>query len=293
MQSFDIEQLRTFIAIAQTGSFTRAAGHVHKTQSAVSVQIKRLEEITGKPLIQRVGKKNLLTLDGERLLDYARKIVDLNMEAMSALTQPSLSGHVRIGTPVYAEGYFPGIYARFAKTYPNVEIEISTRASQRLVSDVDSGALDLAIVTHSSSGQRGEVIRREQLYWLCATNCTLHKSAVVPLALYQSVSSLRQVATDAMEKAGKRYRVAYSSQSHDALFAAVRTGLAVGFMPGCSLHGEFRVLGERQGFPLLPEFDIALLQGANANEPHITAMARHMREALSNLKSVISAANRV
>src|SRR5215470_4332628 len=121
----DIEQLRSFIAIVETGSFTRAAEIVHKTQSAVSMQMKRLEERLDRPIFARDGRASKLTEDGERLLDYARRIIKLNIEVLAAFSKAELSGRVRLGVPDdYADRYLPEIMARFSRVYPAVELTV-------------------------------------------------------------------------------------------------------------------------------------------------------------------------
>ena len=121
----DVDHLRSFIAIAETGSFTRAAELVHKTQSAVSMQMKRLEERVGRPIFVRDGRASRLTDDGERLLDYARRIVKLNVEALAAFSDGELRGRVRLGVPDdYADRFLPEIMARFSRAYPGVELTV-------------------------------------------------------------------------------------------------------------------------------------------------------------------------
>ena len=121
----DIDQLRTFIAIAETGSFTKAAEVVNKTQSAVSMQMKRLEERIERPIFARDGRASKLTEDGQRLLDYARRIVKLNIETLAAFSDAELSGRVRLGVPDdYADRYLPEIMARFSRAYPGVELTV-------------------------------------------------------------------------------------------------------------------------------------------------------------------------
>src|SRR5688572_21418625 len=162
----DIDQLRTFVAIAETGSFTRAAEVVHKTQSAVSMQMKRLEERIGRPIFERDGRVSKLTDEGERLLDYARRIVKLNAEAMSSIASASLSGRVRLGVPDdYADRYLPEIMARFSRSHPGVELTVQCLPSYELIKLIDNGDLDLAIVTSVNAMRPAEVFRRERLLW--------------------------------------------------------------------------------------------------------------------------------
>src|SRR5499427_3662285 len=151
----DSDQLKTFIAIVETGSFTRAAEVVHKTQSAVSMQMKRLEERLGRAIFARDGRASKLTEDGERLLDYARRIVKLNVEALAAFSDAELSGRVRLGVPDdYADRYLPEIMARFSRAYPGVELTVSCQTSIELMELIDDNHLDLAIVTDCGAGSR-------------------------------------------------------------------------------------------------------------------------------------------
>ena len=151
----DVDQLRTFIAIVETGSFTKAADVVHKTQSAVSMQMKRLEERLDRPIFARDGRASKLTEDGERLLDYARRIVKLNVEALAAFDDAELTGRVRLGLPDdYADRYLPEIMARFSRAYPGVELTVMCEPSVELVERIDANELDLAIVTDCGTPPR-------------------------------------------------------------------------------------------------------------------------------------------
>ena len=148
----DVDQLRTFIAIAETGSFTKAAEVVNKTQSAVSMQMKRLEERLERPIFARDGRASKLTEDGQRLLDYARRIVKLNVETLAAFSDAELSGRVRLGVPDdYADRYLPEIMARFSRVYPGVELTVICEPSVDLLERIDANEIDIAIVTNCES----------------------------------------------------------------------------------------------------------------------------------------------
>jgi len=167
MNTFDSDHLKTFTAIAETGSFSGAATRVHKTQSAVSMQMKRLEESVGRSLFIKQGRRNRLTREGDRLLDYATRLVQLNEEAMRAFSAPSLSGLVRLGTPDdYAERFLPPILARFTRSHPGVELEVLCAPSLQLTQNITDNELDLAIITQCDSDPVGQVIRSEQLLWV-------------------------------------------------------------------------------------------------------------------------------
>ena len=171
----DIDQLRTFIAISETGSFTKAAEVVNKTQSAVSMQMKRLEERLERPIFARDGRASKLTEDGARLLDYARRIVKLNIETIAAFSDAELSGRVRLGVPDdYADRYLPEIMARFSRVYPAVELTVICEPSSDLLERIDANEIDLAIVTNCESKRASETFRRERLLWVTSSRHSTH-----------------------------------------------------------------------------------------------------------------------
>src|SRR5262252_10404632 len=199
----DIDQLRTLIAIAETGSFTRAADVVHKTQSAVSMQMKRLEERLGRPVFARDGRASKLTEDGERLLDYARRIVKLNVEALSAFSDAELTGRVRLGVPDdYADRYLPEIMARFSRAYPGVELTVTCEPTTELFERIAANALDLAIVTNCDGRRPVEVFRRERLLWISSNRHSTHLEERLPLALGRPSCVWRQSAIERLESIG-------------------------------------------------------------------------------------------
>ncbi|MDA7947313.1 MAG: LysR substrate-binding domain-containing protein [Hyphomicrobiaceae bacterium] len=280
----DADQLRTLVAIADTGSFTRAAEDVNKTQAAVSMQMRRLEDIVGRKLFSKNGRQNQLTGDGEHLLEYARRIITLNNEAMTVLCEPELAGHVRIGTPDdYAERFLPGIFARFARTHPLVEVEILCQGSHVLLELVNRGDLDLAIATHSDCGAHGEVIRREKLCWVGSPRHRLEHREILPIATGEVTCSWRYAATKALDEINRPYRVLYSSPSATAIVAAVMSGLAVTVLPESAVRSGMRRLGDDEGYPELPYCDIALLRSAGGASSSVDALATHVEESLSNL----------
>ena len=176
----DVDQLRAFIAIAETGSFTKAAEVVNKTQSAVSMQMKRLEERLDRPIFARDGRASKLTEDGQRLLDYARRIVKLNVETIAAFSDAELSGRVRLGVPDdYADRYLPEIMARFSRAYPGVELTVICEPSVDLLERIDANEIDLAIVTNCETKRASETFRRERLLWVTSNrHSDSHRSAV-------------------------------------------------------------------------------------------------------------------
>jgi DNA-binding transcriptional LysR family regulator len=286
----DVDQLRTFIAIAETGSFTRAAEVVHKTQSAVSMQMKRLEERIERPIFARDGRASKLTEDGQRLLDYARRIVNLNMETIAAFSDAALSGRVRLGVPDdYADRYLPEIMARFSRGYPAVELTVICEPSVDLLERIDANEIDLAIVTNCESKRAAETFRRERLLWVTSNRHAIHTEERVPLALGRPTCSWRRSAIERMESVGRPFRVLYSSSNAGAVAAAVLAGLAVSVLPESGLRPGMRVLTAGDGFPELPGCRIGLVRNSHESSALADALAEHIVSSLDNLSEAQAA----
>jgi DNA-binding transcriptional LysR family regulator len=287
----DIDQLRTFLAIVETGSFTRAAEIVHKTQSAVSMQMKRLEERLEHPIFVRDGRASKLTEEGERLLDYARRIVKLNVEALAAFSDAALTGRVRLGVPDdYADRYLPEIMARFSRAYPGVELSVICEPSIELMGRIEANELDLAIVTDCESTRPVESFRRERLLWVTSNRHTTHREEPLPLALGRPTCKWRELAIEALELIGRPYRVLYSSGNAGAVAAAVLAGLAVSVFPESGLRPGMRVLGASDGFPELPSCRIGLLRNPHQQSALTDVLSGHIISSLDNLSAASDAA---
>jgi DNA-binding transcriptional LysR family regulator len=287
----DVDQLRTFIAIAETGSFTRAADVVHKTQSAVSMQMKRLEERLARPIFARDGRTSKLTEDGERLLDYARRIVKLNVEALNAFSDAELAGRVRLGVPDdYADRYLPEIMARFSRAYPAVEITVTCEPTTELVNLIAANDLDLAIITNAQSNRPAETFRQEQLLWVASNRHPIHRDEPLALALGRPTCGWRREAIECLEKIGRPYRVLYTSANAGAVAAAVLAGLAVSVFPESGLRPGMRVLTTADGFPALPPCRIGLLRSPHETSTLADALAEHIISSLDNLSEARQAA---
>lgn len=282
----DVDQLRTFVAIADSGSFTRAAAAVHKTQSAVSMQMKRLEERLGRPVFERDGRASKLNHDGERLLDFARRIVRLNRECVASFADTDLVGRVRLGLPDdYAERYLPDILSTFSRSNPRAEVTVVCEPTPFLVEEMRAGELDLAIITHVDGMAASEVVRVEQLLWVTSSRHGVHEEDPVPLALGRPTCCWRDAATDALSEANRAFRTAYVSWYSTAVGAAVAAGLAVSVLPESAVRGGMRILGPREGFPPLPTCKIGLLRAPGAVNGLADALADQIRQALDNLGS--------
>lgn len=287
----DVDQLRTFMAIAETGSFTRAADVVFKTQSAVSMQMKRLEERIGRPIFARDGRVSKLTEDGERLLDYARRIVKLNVEALAAFDDKELTGRVRLGVPDdYADRYLPEIMARFSRAYPAVELTVLCEPSVDLAKRIEGNDIDLAIVTNCEHIRPAEIFRRERLLWVTSGRHPTHKEQPLPLALGRPTCAWRKLAIDRLESVNRAWRLLYASSSAGAVAAAVLAGLAVSVLPESGLRPGMRILNPADGFPDLPACGIGLLRSPHESSALSDALAEHIISSLDNLSEAAQAA---
>lgn len=274
--------LRTFVAIADTGSFTRAAGKVHRTQSAVSMQVKRLEQTVRQPLFERDGRSVRLTGAGESLIGYARRMLRLQDEALSALMEPDMEGSVCIGTPEeYATRFMPGILSGFAQAHPRVQVELRCRPSSVLVSEVDAGEIDLGLITYCcDSGRNGtEVVWREPAVWATSAQHMAHEENPVRLALFEPGCLWRRWALDAMDAAGRDYRIGYSSPSFAGLQAAVLAGQAVTVLCRGNLTEGLRELTPEEGFPPLPMVEIGLERAPGLASMAAESLGRHIVQA--------------
>lgn len=280
----DLDQLQTFVTIADRGSFTRAADEVHRTQSAVSMQMRRLEERIGKALFERDGRTNRLTEEGEKLLSYARRLLHLNRETLAAFDDRALEGTIRIGTPDdYADRFLPEIMARFVRSNPRVELTVTCEPTPNLVEQLKRGNLDIAIVTHSDARGQSEIVRREPLLWVTSANHATHEEDVLPMAFGRPTCFWRRAACDVLDGMNREYRVLFSSFSATVINAAVLSGLAISVLPECALRPGMRVLGESDGFGPLPDCKIGIMRGHTARPDIVDAIARHISDSLDNI----------
>ncbi|MGB3503568.1 MAG: LysR substrate-binding domain-containing protein [Mesorhizobium sp.] len=282
----DLDQLQTFIAISDTGSFTKAADEVFRTQSAVSMQMRRLEERIGKPLFEKDGRTNRLTAEGERLLAYARRMIRLNRETLAAFDDSSLEGQVRIGLPDdYADRFLPEIMGRFARSNPRIEMSVICEPTINLAELVRRGQLDIALVTHCEDVKATEIVRREPLLWVTSASHAVHEEPILPLALGRPTCAWRRAATEGLTRIGRPHRVLFTSWSAQVVIAAVMSGLAVSVLAECALRPGMRVLGEADGLPGLPDCEIGILRGHGGQHDIVDAVARHISDSLDNIST--------
>lgn len=268
--NLDTDLLRAFVAVADSASFTRAGERLGRTQAAVSQQVRRLEDTVGKRVFERDTHGVRMTRDGEVLLAYARRMLTLNDEVMALMHRSPTVASVRIGTPDdYATMLLPEVLARFNAAYPEVMVEVICDNSPDLVAEIDKGRYDLALVTRKAGETGGELVRREPVSWVAPPQEPVSPSGApghrpvesldpLPLALFPKGCVVRDLAVAALDRMGRDWRIAFTSKSVVAVHGAVMGGLGVTAMEFCTVPPGLRRIGAAEGFPELPDIDIAL-----------------------------------
>ena len=260
----DLLLLRSFVAVVETGSVLRASARVGRSQSAVSMQIQRLEGVIGRPLFRRDGRTLRPNPAGEELLLHARRLLRLSGEALMSLKRPEDAGLVRLGVPEdYAAYLLLPVLTRFARDYPLAEFELTCEPSSALLAQIDAGRLDLALVTRYPH-QPFAVLRREQFVWAANPEHQAWLRDPLPVALFEAGDIARRFAVEALQSTDRPYRVVCSSRSLHGLIAVAQAGLAVVGLVQSSVPPGLVRLGEAEGLPPLPMFDLSLVQAAGA-----------------------------
>jgi len=282
----DLDQLKSFCAIADCGSFTEAARRVNKTQSAVSMQIKRLEERLGHPLLTREGRGVTLTSHGEALYERARKMLRINAEIMDEFSEEDLAGVIHFGLPDdYAVRLLPSILATFQKSHPKIVIDVNCASSQELIEGMKRGRYDVIVFTQGTNHEFGELFRIEPMFWVAAQGGRALTMDPLPIA-GGNPCKWKDAATRALERVGRDYRVAFSSCNALGIASAVLTDLAVGFLPESALQPGMLAIVEDENLPRLPNAEIALLRGSHAYGGIFDALAQHIVTQMGNLDTV-------
>ena len=282
MKKLDLDVMEMIVAVADAGSFARAAETLHRSPSAVSMQIKAIEDVLGKPLFTRTTRNVALTEDGRTLLDYGRRMLALREEAWSAVVRPEIRGRVTIGVPDdYASSLLPSVLRRFAAAHPRVEIRVIGLPSHALIPLLKDNTLDLACIT-KARGVTGDFIRHEPMVWVSARGGRpIWRERPLPIAVFAHGSAARAGAIAALQQADIQYRMSYESPSLLGLISMVEAGLAVAPLARCSVPAHLAVLGESEGLPPLAPLEVVLARSAKSARPPCDFLAEQM---LADLK---------
>lgn len=266
----DNEVLRTFVAIAERGSFTRAARQVSRTPSALSMQIKQLEETLGHKLFVREARQVRLTPEGEVLLGYARRLLKLNEEAVTRFLAPPVEGTVRFGTPDdQGSRILPEVLAQFARTHPAVQVDVVVGGSVEMQRQLEAGELDLILMTAGTPGQtadQGEVVHSEPLVWAGRDGGVAAWRSPLPVALASQGWPWRGRALAALDHAGIAYHIAYTSEHWAGQEAAMLADIAVAPFPVSLVKLPLRQVPREVGLPDLGDYHVVLVRREGAGE---------------------------
>ena len=281
MLNLDMDLLRAFVAVADTGGFTSAARKLHRTQSAVSMQVKRIEALLGKRVLDRSGRSVKLTNHGEILLSHARRILTSNEQAIAELVHPDIEGPVRLAIPdTYGTYYLPKVFAQFLEKYPDVQLSIESELTDDIHRDLSDGKLDLALGVRDDDHANGEYLWTERPVWAGNENSSTHEKDPLPLAMFSPTCPFRVAVLKALDECGRRWRVVFSGPSLAAVQAGVLSGFAVGAIHESTLLPGMRVLGEAEGLPELQSTVVELHRRSGELSPAADRLADHLVEYL-------------
>ena len=262
----DLELLRSFVSVVDAGGFTRAGERVHRTQSTVSQQIKRLEDDIGQPLLNRAGRDVTPTEAGERLLSYARRLLSLAEEARDVVAQAGHEGAVRLGIPEDFAAYrLTKLLAAFSRSHPGLRLDVRADQSLNLRRDLERGELDLALLKRDANEKGGIASWPERVHWVTSKAHPVDaKVTSVPLIGFPSGCLYRTRAIHAIESAGRPWHMAYTSSSLAGIQAAVAAGLGLSILSEMAIQSDHRVLTAKDGFAPIDRTQVALVASPGA-----------------------------
>ncbi len=263
----DLELLRSFVSVVDAGGFTRAGERVHRTQSTVSQQIKRLEEDVGQPLLIRTARDVTPTEAGERLLAYARRLLSLAEEARDVLSRPGHEGAIRLGVPEDFAAYrLAKLLAAFSRSHPDLRLDVRADQSAGLKRDLERGELDLALFKRAAGEKGGIAVWPERVHWVTSKTHPRNAGAgSVPLIGFPAGCLYRAGAIHALETAGRSWHMAYTSSNLSGIQAAVAAGMGLSILSEMAIQTDHRVLTAKDGFAPIDRTEVALVASPEAS----------------------------
>jgi DNA-binding transcriptional LysR family regulator len=263
----DLELLRSFVSVVDSGGFTRAGERVHRTQSTVSQQIKRLEDDIGRPLLNRNGKEVTPTEAGERLLSYARRLLALAEEARDVLARPDHEGAVKLGIPEDFAAYrLAKLLATFSRSHPTLRLDVRADQSASLKRDLERGDLDLALFKRAAGEKGGIAVWPERVHWVTSKSRPIDTTTPsVPLIGFPAGCLYRARAIHALESAGHAWHMAYTSSNLAGIQAAVAAGMGLSILSEMAVQADHRVLTAKDGFAPIDKTELALVASPDAS----------------------------
>lgn len=289
-RNLDMAVLRTLVAVSELGSFARASVRIGRSESAVSLQLKKLEEQIGRPLFRRDGRGVALTDTGEVMLTYARRLIELNDESVTAAAGASIEGLVRLGVPQdFADIWLPSALVRFARTHPGIQVETTIDRSPALARKLARGELDLAMTIAPVRPSVSLWSAPLPMRWIGPRGFAVaYTRSPLSLAVFDPPCFFRSAATAALDKAGIPWKVAFSSPNLASLWAAVSGSLGVTVRAPVGLPSQLQALGDEAGLPQLPS--VALVMTGHDGRHRSAASARLSEVLIGTLEATLDAA---
>lgn len=287
--NLDLDVLRTLVTGIELGSFAKAADRLGRSTSAVSSQLKKLEGQIGKPILRKSGRGVALTSTGEVVFAYARRLLELNDEALLAARDSELEGEIRLGVlEDFGEAVLTNVLSRFAHINPKLRIQAGVARNAELLRQVDSAHLDLALAwVGDALAVRARQVARLPLCWIGREDSVVERrpKVPIPLAMLDAPCPLRTLATTALDKAGVPWRIAFTSPSLAGVWAAVGAGLGITVRTRAGLPGRLRPM---EGLPKLPSIDLALYLSGTSPSPAVERLASLIEDSLLAAPSIPS-----
>ena len=288
LNNLSLDSLRTLVITQDLGGFGRASERLLRTPSAISLQMKRLQEEVGVPLFRKQGRKTLLTEQGEIALQYARRVLELNDEMIDTLRGSSLAGVVRIGfAQDFTGNVLPLVIARFNALYPLVKLEVTVDVGQVLLQAIDSGDLDVALTLGGAQKKTAHLLSELPLHWIASPSFRDRARQPLPLALFNPPCGCQTPGLEALERAGRPWRVAMTSPSLTGLWAAVSAGLGLTTRAELGLPADVQTID--LGLPPLGNIPIVLHRRRSLRAPNAMRFAEITEELVATyLRSRLS-----
>ena len=292
MDLLELDLLHTFVLAVEMKSFAKAAEKVFRSQSAVSLQMQRLEEITGQALFVKQGREWHLTAYGDLLLVYARKMLDMNDQAIHALSETPFTGPVRIGMRIdFSESGLSDVLAGFAKMYPNVQIEITVDKEDVLEQKLRSATLDVVMTFGTKLPDNAILVGSIPLRWIGNTNESIARQEPLPLLLFEAPCLFRDAALEALGKANRNWRPVLTASNVSGMWAAARAGLGIAIRTEIGLPAGCIALTDAAGLPALPDIYIFILKQKRAASPAVELLVEILKSTLTEqLKEIVARA---
>ena len=281
----ELDLLRTLVAIADTGNFTAAANAVHRTPSAVSMQVKRVEEIIGRPVFKRDSRSVSATMEGELILEHGRRVLALNNSLVKQFVEPEIAGGVRLGVAEsLAVRSMPNMLKNFGQTHCGVTVDVTIDQSAALRDQVREGELDVALIACSFNKKLDkdhELLYTEELVWAGARYGVAFEQDPLPISVWEEGCSWRAAAIKSLESTARDYRIAFTSAHSSGQRAAILADMAIAPIPISSCTDDIIPLGKEQGLPELEEYGLVLILGKKPSKP-VLAAADYFRSSFEN-----------